>query len=97
MNRHSRQELPTITAQQTRHLLKYSLALALASLFIFVGIDKALNYPNGGYENYFLVFVSLINIHHYFIDGCIWHISNPEVRASLFAHMTPLAADGQTK
>ncbi len=34
-----------------------------------------------------LVFVSLINIHHYFIDGCIWHIRNPEVRADLFAHI----------
>jgi hypothetical protein len=70
-----------------KHLLKYSAVLAAASLFVFVGIDKMINYPHGGYENYFLVLVCLINIHHYFIDGCIWHISNPEVRADLFAHL----------
>jgi hypothetical protein len=28
-----------------------------------------------------------INIHHYFTDGVIWHISNPEVRKELFAHV----------
>jgi hypothetical protein len=57
-----------------------------ASLFVFVGIDKALNYPRGGFETYTLVFLALINIHHYFIDGCIWHIRSPEVREDLFAH-----------
>ena len=30
-----------------------------------------------------------INIHHYFTDGVIWKISNPEVRKELFAHVTP--------
>jgi hypothetical protein len=73
---------------QLKHLLKYSATLAAASLFVFVGIDKMMNYPSGGYENYFLVLICLINIHHYFIDGCVWHISNPEVRAELFAHLT---------
>jgi hypothetical protein len=33
-----------------------------------------------------LVFV---NIHHYFTDGVIWKISNPEVRKELFAHVMP--------
>jgi hypothetical protein len=28
-----------------------------------------------------------INIHHYFTDGVIWKISNPEVRKELFAHV----------
>jgi hypothetical protein len=28
-----------------------------------------------------------INIHHYFTDGVIWKISNPEVRRELFAHV----------
>jgi hypothetical protein len=28
-----------------------------------------------------------INIHHYFTDGVIWKISNPEVRQELFAHV----------
>jgi hypothetical protein len=96
MNRFSSRTSQAASSDQWRHLLKYSLALSLASFLIFVGVDKALNYPNGGYEVYFLVLVSLINIHHYFIDGCIWHISNPEVRADLFAHLTPPGADGHT-
>jgi hypothetical protein len=34
-----------------------------------------------------------INIHHYFTDGVIWKISNPEVRKELFAHVAkPVAA-----
>jgi len=33
------------------------------------------------------VAVALINIHHYFIDGCIWHIRNPVVSEELFAHV----------
>jgi hypothetical protein len=28
-----------------------------------------------------------INIHHFFTDGVIWKISNPEVRKDLFAHV----------
>ncbi|MEC7566743.1 MAG: hypothetical protein VX738_13760 [Planctomycetota bacterium] len=28
-----------------------------------------------------------INIHHFFVDGAIWKISNPEVRTALFAHL----------
>ena len=28
-----------------------------------------------------------INIHHYFTDGVIWKISNPDVRKELFAHV----------
>jgi hypothetical protein len=87
LNRATIVETQLRQTNQLRHLLKYSLALTAASLFVFVGIDKLINYPHGGYENYFLVLVCLINIHHYFIDGCIWHISNPEVRADLFAHL----------
>ena len=30
---------------------------------------------------------SLVNTHHYFVDGCIWKISNPDVRKDLFGHL----------
>lgn len=73
-----------------KKLFKYSSTLAITSAIVFVGIDKGLNYPDGGFENHWLIICSLINIHHFFIDGCIWHISNPEVRADLFAHIAPL-------
>jgi hypothetical protein len=34
-----------------------------------------------------ILILMFINIHHYFTDGVIWHISNPEVRRELFAHV----------
>jgi hypothetical protein len=36
-----------------------------------------------------ILLLMFINIHHYFTDGVIWKISNPEVRNELFAHVTP--------
>jgi hypothetical protein len=37
-----------------------------------------------------------INIHHYFTDGVIWKISNPEVRKDLFAHVLPPDKGGKS-
>lgn len=34
-----------------------------------------------------LLVIDALNIHHYFVDGCIWKLSNPEVRRELFAHL----------
>jgi hypothetical protein len=34
-----------------------------------------------------ILLLMFINIHHYFTDGAIWKISNPEVRRDLFAHV----------
>ena len=34
-----------------------------------------------------VLILMFINIHHYFTDGVIWKISNPEVRQELFAHV----------
>ena len=34
-----------------------------------------------------ILILLFINIHHYFTDGVIWKISNPEVRKELFAHV----------
>lgn len=36
-----------------------------------------------------ILVLMFINIHHYFTDGVIWKISNPEVRRELFAHVHP--------
>jgi hypothetical protein len=38
-----------------------------------------------------LLVLMFINIHHYFTDGVIWKISNPEVRKELFAHVPSIA------
>ena len=34
-----------------------------------------------------VLILMFLNIHHYFTDGVIWKISNPEVRRELFAHV----------
>ena len=34
-----------------------------------------------------ILILMFINIHHYFTDGVIWKIGNPEVRRELFAHV----------
>ena len=44
-----------------------------------------------------ILILMFINIHHYFTDGVIWHISNPDVRKDLFAHVHPTAAAGAPK
>jgi hypothetical protein len=36
-----------------------------------------------------ILLLMFVNIHHYFTDGVIWKISNPEVRKDLFAHVVP--------
>lgn len=33
------------------------------------------------------IFISTINIHHFYIDGCVWKISHPAVREDLFDHL----------
>jgi hypothetical protein len=44
-----------------------------------------------------ILILMFVNIHHYFTDGVIWHISNPEVRKELFAHVPAPAAAGGPK
>jgi len=39
-----------------------------------------------------ILILYFINIHHYFTDGVIWKLSNPEVRKDLFAHVAPAGA-----
>ena len=34
-----------------------------------------------------ILILMFVNIHHYFTDGVIWKISNPDVRKELFAHV----------
>jgi hypothetical protein len=42
-----------------------------------------------------ILILIFINIHHYFTDGVIWKISNPEVRKDLFAHVMPAEKSGK--
>ena len=65
--------------------IRYFLILFGLGLFLFLSP----NYISNKNEIYtFSVMIaSIIAIHHYFVDSCIWKISNPEVRKKLFMHL----------
>jgi hypothetical protein len=77
------------------HMLLYSaalLALSFAITVIVPGpamsvVTDALGIAQGSAAPVLILY--FINIHHYFTDGVIWKISNPEVRRDLFAHVLP--------
>jgi hypothetical protein len=86
MNRASRSSL-------VRHMLVYGVLLMGASVAVGLAVPPALMGAVGrifgeepGKAAPILVLM-FINIHHYFTDGVIWKISNPEVRKELFAHV----------
>jgi hypothetical protein len=66
------------------HIVLYVLALVAAGAFVFLGPDAlpGKTLPFGA-----MILLALINIHHYFIDGCVWKISTPEVKKDLFRHL----------
>ncbi len=75
--------------------MAWVLALAVVGLGIFAGIPALLrlSYVAAGGAGdlsaaFLTVFVSFVNIHHYFIDGCLYKLRNPAVRRDLFAHLT---------
>jgi hypothetical protein len=71
---------------------RYGVGLVITSTVVFVGLKHGITFGHSGFEVYWLVLASCINIHHYFIDGCIWKISSPVVRDQLFSHLEPRAA-----
>jgi hypothetical protein len=79
-----------------RHLktgFVYFLTLAFTSAIIFGLIPWISKGLGQGYHTVWVAIACVINIHHYFIDGCIWHISTPVVRQDLFAHTRPAVSN----
>jgi hypothetical protein len=67
-------------------LLAASIAVALVVPPALMGaVDKVFNEESG--KSASILVLTFINIHHYFTDGVIWKISNPDVRKELFAHV----------
>jgi hypothetical protein len=66
--------------------MPYGLVLLVGSALVFGGIPWVADEMGPGANSVWVVIASVINIHHYFIDGCIWRISNPVVSKELFAH-----------
>lgn len=72
-------------AEKLRWGLRYSAILLVSSLVVFYLPEHVSNASQS--YTLALVIASCVSIHHYFVDSCIWKISNPGVRSSLFAHL----------
>jgi hypothetical protein len=71
-------------ARQLAHATGYFALLIGAGLVVFWGPNLAIGDP----EQFVAVLIaSVVNIHHYFVDGAVWKISNPVTRRELFAHL----------
>ena len=95
MNRSARRADGTGVA---RHMLLYALGLLAASYAVARIVPGT---AMSTVANIFgeepgrvapVLILTFINIHHYFTDGVVWKISNPEVRRDLFAHVQRDAA-----
>jgi hypothetical protein len=71
------------------HIVLYVIALVAVGAFVFLGPDAlpGKTLPFGA-----MILLALINIHHFFIDGCVWKISTPEVKKDLFRHLSTQTA-----
>ncbi len=80
------------------HLVGYAALLFVAGLIVFDVLPRwvlaqpvqAVLGPDARAAVAPLV-VAAVNIHHYFTDGCVWKVSNPDVRRDLLAHLPPAA------
>ena len=94
-------------ARTAGHMALYAGVLLIAAFLVILAVpgpamSLVANFlgatPNKAAAALVLYF---INIHHYFTDGVVWKLSNPEVRKELFAHvvqaapLTPTNAGGR--
>ncbi|MEO2016967.1 MAG: hypothetical protein ABGZ53_21640 [Fuerstiella sp.] len=70
------------------HGIAYYLVLVIVGLVVFEGPSISQVWGDKNFALQALI-ASAVNIHHYMIDGVIWKLRNPEVRKTLFAHLTP--------
>jgi hypothetical protein len=91
----SRAESPASASRTAVHMVLYGVLLLAVSFLVAQVVPVSLMGVIGkvfGEEPARaapILILMFINIHHYFTDGVLWKISNPEVRKELFAHVTP--------
>ena len=69
---------------------RYLAILALLSLAVFGGLPWIIERLVSDEKmklNAIEALVAFVNIHHFFADGALWKVSNPEVRKRLFSHL----------
>jgi len=81
-----------------RHLCFYAIGISVAAYVIVLLSPDLLRSPvtslisyDAGREIPYLV-TAFINIHHYFTDGAMWKLGDPEVRNDLMRHLKPARA-----
>ena len=92
INRYDRREART-PMEKGRHVALVYLGLVVAGTFFLHGPPLAANafgpgwYDGESARTLFTGFAACIAIHHYFIDGAVWRLSNPKVRRELLSHL----------
>ena len=77
------------------HMLLYGAALLVVSFLVAQVVPYsamtvvARMYGEAPAKAAPILILMFINIHHYFTDGVMWKLRNPEVRRELFAHVPP--------
>ena len=91
-NRYEAKASPT-PKQMKIHIALVYLALAAAGAFFLHGPPIAAHafghgwYSTPAMQQLFQGFISCVAIHHYFVDGAVWKLSNPKVRGELLSHL----------
>ncbi len=92
VNRDAERHPRTPREKRLRALVAY-LALVVAGAVILNGAPLAARWLGEGWYStsdaraIFMAFTNCVAIHHYFIDGAVWKLSNPKVRRELFRHL----------
>ena len=86
-----RLELNSSGASTRSFLLQYGTLLGGLAALIFLLMPHLINQFGAGFGVYSQVLLALINIHHFYIDSCIWKLRDPEVRSALFRHLESAA------
>jgi tetratricopeptide (TPR) repeat protein len=68
------------------HTFLYYGVLVFLGAIVFDGV-MAISRPYDPHRQLSHLLGFAINVHHYFIDGVIWKIRNPDVRKDLFGHL----------
>jgi hypothetical protein len=91
-----RQKAKNLTRSPALHILLVYIGLVVAGTLVLKGAPLASRLIGQGWystpemRGAFETWVLLINIHHFFIDGAVWKLRNPEVRRELFSHVHEL-------
>ncbi len=91
-NRYEAKAQPSPQQAKIHILLVYG-GLAFAGMVLLHGPPMTAHafghgwYSTPAMQQLFQGFISCVAIHHYFVDGAVWKLSNPKVRGELLSHL----------